>query len=41
MNLQSEKKILTDWITNLEDESTIEELKMLKVNSAKIIIYNG
>jgi predicted transcriptional regulator len=32
MNLQSEKEILLDWISNLEDESIIEKLKMIREN---------
>ena len=34
MNIQSKKQIIIDWISNLEDESIIEELKMLQEHSA-------
>ncbi|MFN3873624.1 MAG: hypothetical protein ACK4R9_11560 [Ignavibacterium sp.] len=32
INLDKEKKILIDWITQLNDESVIERIKMLKEN---------
>ena len=32
MNLESEKLKLIEWITNLNDDSTIEKIKMLKEN---------
>ncbi|MEZ4689283.1 MAG: hypothetical protein R3A12_03525 [Ignavibacteria bacterium] len=33
MNLETEKKILMDWISNLKDESIIRELKSMKDHS--------
>ncbi|MDQ3022603.1 MAG: hypothetical protein M3R36_18870 [Bacteroidota bacterium] len=33
MNLQSEKQSLIEWISKLEDESIIEDIKMFRENS--------
>ncbi|MEO8211307.1 MAG: hypothetical protein ABI840_12175 [bacterium] len=33
MNLQSEKQSLIEWISQLEDESIIEDIKMFRENS--------
>lgn len=33
MNIQSEKQSLIEWISKLEDESIIEDIKMLRENS--------
>ncbi len=30
MNIESEKKKIIEWISEIEDESTIEELKILR-----------
>jgi hypothetical protein len=32
MNIEGEKLILIEWIKNLQDDSTIEKIKMLKEN---------
>ncbi len=34
MNLQTEKQNLIDWISQLKDESIIEDIKSLKENSS-------
>lgn len=34
MNIQSKKQSLIEWISQLEDESIIEDLMMLRENSA-------
>lgn len=36
MNIQSEKQILIEWVSNLDNEEIIEQLKLLKENSINV-----